>query len=252
MGLQSSPLFKELTLSQRKAAITAVTHAFEERLSAPSFIHSLNDLLHTSSSEGDASETYTYDVDEVVSRSREALGVRHDEGDNEAENRPSVQSSALMDKIKQVLFRKRVWKRISLTLSLALLSVVVFIGVFALLIETTGHKESASKVASSTTLNKQQQPAPDTPNTNKPEIKEVKEPAAVNKEENVKVPSLTGLTKEAAEQQALALGLRYSFYIETNQLAAGTVFKQEPQPNEEAAKGSRVTFWISKGSVAAP
>jgi hypothetical protein len=63
----------------------------------------------------------------------------------------------------------------------------------------------------------------------------------------VAVPNLVGLAREDAEKRALAAGLHYTFYLENNDQAKGTVFKQDPQPGETVAKGGSVTFWVSKG-----
>ncbi|NOU96792.1 PASTA domain-containing protein [Paenibacillus sp. LMG 31456] len=228
-GLQSSHLLDELSLTQKKTLITTAANAYEERLSALSFTQSLKDLFHEPNEIEGTEEPEDYAVAPRHSHKNKALAT-------------------LFTTLKHALFRKLVWKRISLTLSLALLSAVVFIGVFAYLIETTGHKESKSTLASST--GNQQQTSPPENKPQQIEIKNAKEPVEAKTENHVVVPVLTGLTREDAEKQALANGLRYSFYIETNALAAGTVFKQEPMPHEEAAKGSRVTFWISKGSAA--
>lgn len=61
------------------------------------------------------------------------------------------------------------------------------------------------------------------------------------------VPSLVGLTKEEAEQAALAAGLRYSFVLENSEeQPPGQVFKQEPEAGAAAKKGDRVKFYISR------
>ncbi|MFD0676325.1 MULTISPECIES: PASTA domain-containing protein [unclassified Paenibacillus] len=231
-GLQNSQLLEELSLSQKKAVVTAIIHAYEERISALSFIQNLKELFHAPNEQESIEDPDDYDLAPSQSPKVMVLGT-------------------LFTTLKHVFFRKLVWKRISLTLSLALLSAVVFIGVFAYLIETTGHKESNSKSTLASSTGNQQQTPPSVVNKPQPvEIKNTKEPVVPENGSNVVVPVLTGLTREDAEKQALAYGLRYTFYIETNPLAAGTVFKQEPMPHEEAAKGSRVTFWISKGSAA--
>jgi serine/threonine-protein kinase len=70
-----------------------------------------------------------------------------------------------------------------------------------------------------------------------------------NNPETVEIPLLTGLTKEEAEKAALAAGLHYTYYLETNrQSPKGIVFKQIPEARTTAEKGSSVTFWVSKGS----
>jgi len=62
----------------------------------------------------------------------------------------------------------------------------------------------------------------------------------------VSVPRLIGLNREEAEQLALAHGLRYSYFLENDERPQGTVFKQEPAPDQIVPKGSRVTFWVSR------
>ncbi|MGW9124305.1 PASTA domain-containing protein [Paenibacillus chitinolyticus] len=61
------------------------------------------------------------------------------------------------------------------------------------------------------------------------------------------IPNLIGMTQEAAEQAVKAAGMRYSYFIEPNPAESGTVFRQDPPPNQPANKGDRVTFYISKG-----
>ncbi|ALS22013.1 Stk1 family PASTA domain-containing Ser/Thr kinase [Paenibacillus naphthalenovorans] len=62
------------------------------------------------------------------------------------------------------------------------------------------------------------------------------------------VPNLIGLTKQQAEKQALASGLRYQFFIEPNESPAETVFKQDLEPGRKVNKGERITFWVSRGN----
>lgn len=63
--------------------------------------------------------------------------------------------------------------------------------------------------------------------------------------EQGKAPNLVGLTKEDAEKQALAAGLKYSFVIESQEGGTkGTVFKQEPAAGSEVKKGDRITFSV--------
>jgi hypothetical protein len=62
----------------------------------------------------------------------------------------------------------------------------------------------------------------------------------------VLMPDLKGLTQKDAEQQALALGLHYQFFIEANEQSKGTVFKQEPAAKEKVPKGGNITFYIGK------
>lgn len=64
----------------------------------------------------------------------------------------------------------------------------------------------------------------------------------------VDVPSLIGLTREEAEKQALASGLRYKYFLEPNGSPANTVFKQDLEPGQKVAKGDSITFWVSKGN----
>lgn len=62
-----------------------------------------------------------------------------------------------------------------------------------------------------------------------------------------KVPKLTGLNQQTAEQASKDAGFRYMFYLETNEQPAGTVFKQDPAPDTELESGTRIYFWVSKG-----
>jgi hypothetical protein len=125
-------------------------------------------------------------------------------------------------------------------------SIVVFVSVLAILIEALGvgttPKESLPPVVQNVSP-----PAAAVPAAGPPAPKSVQPPVVPADAVQVQVPALTGLTREDAEKQSLASGLRYSFFLETNNQPAGSVFRQEPAPNETVAKGSSVTFWVSKG-----
>ncbi|TDG00231.1 PASTA domain-containing protein [Paenibacillus piri] len=264
-GLQSSPILNELLEPQRRAAVETILHAHDERMSALAFIQSIKELPeavptddhvnghdHVSAPDENAQsansmtrpeEKYVFELEaELRYRSRNATP-----GEEEADR-----TRAMPSLLSRTLFGATMWKRLSIGLSLALLGGAVFVGVFAFLIDNTGRKETAYMPGGA--ASGRQQPS-ETEQQPKPEDNQpAKETEATNNGGDssviIPVPALTGLTKEAAEKQALASGLRYTYYLETNQLAAGTVFKQEPMPNEQAAKGSRVTFWISKGNPA--
>lgn len=64
----------------------------------------------------------------------------------------------------------------------------------------------------------------------------------------VEIPNLVGSTLADAEQQALALRIRYKYVIETSTSPNGTVFKQDPLPGTKGLQGDVVTFWVSKES----
>lgn len=75
-------------------------------------------------------------------------------------------------------------------------------------------------------------------------------PPANDREEQAKagvVPDLVGLTKEEAEKLAMASGLRYQFFLETNAAVKGVVFKQDLTPGNAINNGDRITFRVSKG-----
>ena len=63
----------------------------------------------------------------------------------------------------------------------------------------------------------------------------------------IEVPQFIGLTQQEAEQQALSAGLRYEYFIEMNELQAGTVFRQDMEAGASVNKGTKITFWVSKG-----
>lgn len=63
----------------------------------------------------------------------------------------------------------------------------------------------------------------------------------------VEVPNLVGENLQAAEKRALDQGLRYQYFLDFNERPEGEVFKQDLAPGDQVAKGSRLTFWVSKG-----
>ncbi|NOU97856.1 PASTA domain-containing protein [Paenibacillus sp. LMG 31456] len=61
------------------------------------------------------------------------------------------------------------------------------------------------------------------------------------------VPDLVAHTREDAEKIAIASGLRYQFYMESNAADKGVVFKQDLTPGTPVKNGDRIKFWVSKG-----
>lgn len=146
----------------------------------------------------------------------------------------------------------RTGKKLALGLTFSALGVAVFAGVFVLLVETLNRDPKNPPPTHTTPIVAEQTPQTQTPPpaTSAPDPKnEVKTVSSSADNPIIGVPSLTGLTLEAAEQTVLDSGLHYSFRREFDNQPAGTVFKQEPRPNEQVEKGSSVTFWVSKGPV---
>ncbi|MEF3304992.1 PASTA domain-containing protein [Paenibacillus sp. GYB003] len=141
-------------------------------------------------------------------------------------------------------FGKKLW----IGLSLSALGLAVFVGVFVLLIETMNRGPKTAPPQETVADLQPPSPAPSAPQK-QPDTgaSDKKESPAKTDGTLVGVPTLTGLTQEAAEKLAVDSGLRYSYFLESADHAAGTVFKQEPAPKEQVEKGSRVTFWVSKG-----
>jgi serine/threonine-protein kinase len=216
--------------NQKEAAVTIITNAWNERLSLAAFVHSLDSLM-------DGLKAQNISVDSTKSDALDPELPAQDEYSFQPEHGDETESPRQRWRLIQLS------KKLLLGLSLSLLGVAVFAGVFALLYGTIDLKGEPSSPTPAVSAKNEQQPSPS--QTPKPDEK-LKTPQPASSE-TVVVPALTGLTKEAAEQQALAAGLRYTYYLEVHQQAAGTVFKQEPIQGGTVARGSRVTFWISKG-----
>ncbi|KQX68164.1 Stk1 family PASTA domain-containing Ser/Thr kinase [Paenibacillus sp. Root444D2] len=112
-------------------------------------------------------------------------------------------------------------------------------------IKTSMNRTEASKPAASASGMPAQTGAP----TRTPIDAEVQ--PAVNDEVQAKagvVPDLVTYTREDAEKMAIASGLRYQFFLESNVAAVkGIVFKQDLTPGTVVKNGDRITFWVSKG-----
>ncbi|MBP1155686.1 MULTISPECIES: PASTA domain-containing protein [unclassified Paenibacillus] len=91
------------------------------------------------------------------------------------------------------------------------------------------------------------EPVPE-PNIEQDEPTETPADTQPSSNEPVDTPSLVGLSKEEAEKQALASGLRYKFFLEPHESPANTVFRQDLEAGQKVAKGESITFWISKGN----
>ncbi|MDF2723677.1 MAG: hypothetical protein K0Q59_3352 [Paenibacillus sp.] len=135
-------------------------------------------------------------------------------------------------------------KRWLLPIAATGVGVIVFAVMMALLIESTGRdtKPSNDKV---TVVEPAPQPTVVKPVEEQPKAKEATVVTA--NQPIVAVPTLTGLSLEAAEDKALESKLRYEYRLESAPSTAGIVFRQEPAPNEQVATGSQVVFWVSKG-----
>lgn len=168
----------------------------------------------------------------------------------------------------------RFGKRLSIGVTLSAIGIAVFVGVLALLIGSLGPKDKPAAMppadaessqadepvkerpTSSSAGNEQ---APDNsgnrteksaPPANPNPPADPDPPANPDSADTVTMPSLIGLTREEAEKRTLAAGLHYQFFLEPNERTAGTVFKQEPEPDSQVSKSVRITFWVSKGPPA--
>lgn len=95
-----------------------------------------------------------------------------------------------------------------------------------------------------------QEPAPVTEAVKEPEIEEDPVPVPQAPPEPttfVEVPNVVGDSLQAAEKRALDQGLRYQYFLDFNERPEGEVFRQDLAPGDQVAKGSRITFWVSKG-----
>ncbi|ULL18460.1 PASTA domain-containing protein [Paenibacillus sp. H1-7] len=126
-------------------------------------------------------------------------------------------------------------------------SVLILMGLFEVLRPDKGYVPSAPATETSPPVADAKPTPSATPVPDKPKETPKPDNGAATDQGPTQVPNLIGMTQAEAEKAALAAGLRYSFVLEPNEMAQGKVFKQDLQPNATAERGSRVTFWISKG-----
>ncbi|TMV52205.1 PASTA domain-containing protein [Paenibacillus mesophilus] len=231
----SSSLYRALVLpvSKKEEVVAAVTDAWKEKLSLASFVQYMSMLLQSPSSAAFRDERLETSGTGAKTLTYQELHIAYQE--EEQTSRPVFRNRWL-----------KVGKKVWIALSLSALGLAVFAGGFVLLVETM-NGGGKSKPAEPVVVEHRAQPT--VPQKTAVEVPKEKPPvvAPSGNQPIVGVPTLTGLSKEAAEKMALDTGLRYEFFLETDKQAAGTVFKQEPRPNEQVEKGSKVTFWISKG-----
>ncbi|PZE22119.1 PASTA domain-containing protein [Paenibacillus xerothermodurans] len=301
---------RDLDPAQRATAVNVLSNAYKERLPVVSFIQCLKDLRSGLPLEADMDAVPaaqgTAAAAPMASRPAEPgtdrrAGTSTRRAAELAMRRatPPVTSKAAEPTASQTYETsdddgaeptpaKKIVGRVFATASLGLLSLAVFVAVFAMLVNFSGNDDDpqSSAIASNskpapdadqkpTQPSQSAQPAepaqpddgteqaepdrpmdpaqpPETDAENSPPqeapLENQEDSAAPDTENGVSVPTLTGLSKEAAEQQALSSGLKYTFYLEENPEAQGTVFRQDPLPNSPAAKGDHVTFWVSKGT----
>lgn len=231
----SSALYRALVLpvNKKEEVVAAVTEAWKEKLSLASFVQYMNMLLQSPPSAAFRDERIDAPISRTKTLTYQEMQVAYHE--EEQTRRPVYRNRWLK-------MGKKVW----IALSLSVLGLAVFAGGFVLLVETMSGG-GKSKPAEPAVVEHRPQPA--VPQKTVAEAPKEKPPVVAPSGDQpiVGVPTLTGLSKEAAEKMALDTGLRYEFFLEIDKQAAGTVFKQEPRPNEQVEKGSKVIFWISKG-----
>lgn len=145
--------------------------------------------------------------------------------------------------------RRSIWKKIAIISGAACLFVIVFVGGLMLIFQVANPSESDRTAAKDTAPASPSTAAP-TPAPKQPDTGNAAADKTVQTVEAVPttIPQLVGLSKADAEKRALASGLHYTFYIEKDNAAKDTVFKQEPKAGDPAVKGGSVTFWVSKGN----
>ncbi|TNJ66283.1 PASTA domain-containing protein [Paenibacillus hemerocallicola] len=224
----------ELPTKKKEEVVAAVTDAWKERITLVSFVQFTQSLLQPKSS--------------VAAREERAAPVQTWSAPPQIEEEPAAymeeeRESRPPSRARWFKIGKKVW----LGISFSAVGLAVFAGAFVLLVETMNRDRS--KPADPVIV--EHRPQTTTPQKTAEETNKQKTVSVPPSESQpiVGVPTLTGLPKEAAEKMALETGLRYTYYLEVNSQPAGTVFKQEPTPNEQVEKGSHVTFWISKGPV---
>ncbi|WP_409346411.1 PASTA domain-containing protein [Paenibacillus sp. MBLB4367] len=269
---------RDMPASSREAVVSTFMNAWNGRLSLNAFIQNLHHLLQGAKEGGRSVDR----SERVVNGERVQRAERVERAEPHRVQRvpamsepkrpvPAVEDEDAADTIEEADREKtpvkrrlyRLSKRLWQGLGLAALTIAVFIGVFTMLIQSTDGKGKQTGPAA-TASGDRQSPQPSasasakpSQDTSKPPSKEPSKqpspspsPSSGSQGETtgpVHVPNLNGMTREAAEKTVLATGLRYSFIIEVNEKAAGTVFKQEPAASEIVSKGDRITFWISKG-----
>lgn len=252
------PFLLPFAASKKEAFVTAITGAWNEDLSLSSFIRSISGMIRKQ----DDASAGTPAAAAVVPKS---APLKKPPIHTEA---PPLSVSAERPAEPGPQAAKSGWGRLGLRviigLSLAALGFAVFIGVFVFLIGLGDRNEKKDALPDETAKVQQQneppnqQPAAAAPAPAKPAPapatppKPAGDPSTPPANEQTqqpesRIPNLVGLTKEAAEKLAVESGFRYTYYLERNEKPAGTVYKQDPLPNQKAAKGTRITFWISKG-----
>jgi serine/threonine-protein kinase len=160
----------------------------------------------------------------------------HEDKEPEDDGRPAV--------------RTKLWKKFAILAGAACLFVVVFVGGLMLIFQVANRDGTDRTAAVNTTppaSTKAPEPAPKEKAADNPANADTQS-AQTADAVPTSIPQLIGLSRADAEKRALDAGLHYTFYIEKNDAAKDTVFKQEPNAGEPAVKGGSVTFWVSKGN----
>lgn len=239
-----------LPTDRTEQIIGAVTDAYTERITLASFVRFLRLLPYAKSAEWPPQtnlEAISIPHGMPIPKAEADQEFDEDEEENEepASFGKPLSPSATRSRPRWL----RLGKKLTLGLSLSVLGIAVFAGVFALLVETMNrgpkHEPSTPNIIA------EQRPQTNAQEKENPPAKTVSNPTEPPAESAggtlVSVPTLTGLTQEAAGKLAVETGLHFQFFLEPNKQTAGTVFKQEPAPNQQVEKGSSVTFWVSKG-----
>ncbi|MBD2861968.1 PASTA domain-containing protein [Paenibacillus oceani] len=246
--------------SVKETAITALTEGWQENITAADLVRIVSDMrpeiVHGDNRSGDPlapplpSRKEPRSPSDDHERRYEAVPDEDPNDDLQAEADEAEADEAVSDGRKGRLFR--ISKSLWIGGAFALVGVAVFVGVFTLLLGITGNKgEEAPSVATPDQPAQQKQGPTEVPKKDQPAPDPVKPPVTPapgsGSGDVVDIPTLTGLAREDAEKLALAYGLKYEYFIEFGTQAAGTVIRQDPVPSKKVEKGSKVTFWVSKG-----
>lgn len=237
----------ELPAARLEAVVSLVARTFRVKLPLTAFLSELRLCLSNSSLSSPAAA--------AGSRLPQAAAVPAAEPALDDEHPDTAEADILDDEEDIPSGRGRVWRRLALIAGAACLFVIVFIGVLTFVFHLGGRNGDLSETKPQQKDAAVKTPPAASPSSSSPAPPEPADPAAVKKSADsggaasgpTTIPKLLGLPRADAEKAALAAGLHYTFYLESNDAPQGTVFKQDPQSGAAAVRGDSVTFWVSKG-----
>jgi hypothetical protein len=228
----------ELPAAKKEAISKWVRAALQDRKSLNMLLQGLDQLLLTYKTQDEAAladKKIVLPVKDSYKQPEDGL-EEEDQDEDEDDFRSGLRDEPSQSEPRKRMARKKKWMIGGIVVGALLVTEILTVQILRKPEDATPKQPSVTEqtpIVPNSTLPVTPVPAPAVP-----------KPAADS--DVVIVPNLKDLPIKEAGDTLVAAGLRYQYLIEANEQFPGKVFKQEPQANATAAKGSEVLFYVGK------